>query len=243
MNKKKLKKILLLLVSLIVISLIMPSCQMQPVKEIGSMDELRKALKNYPDILLPDLSGYQMDSNNTSYKVTQWIVDRNVLNGYWIHGIENIPVVLSDGTEIEFEMFNIRCTSLEHYNDELNPPDILEPDTQRFGVDLIEWISDIQTESDETDISPTDSVSIGLQVPENTSVWTHFRRFDFNGCRYGITARVFAANGGDTSKDFLNERKEIDDGLLNVMKSILIQRPDLAELSTDSESTDGGEDQ
>jgi len=221
------RKILIGMVAVFILAFTMSSCSSAPIFNVKSLDELKTTLKDYPDILFPDISSYQMDGN---YTVSQWDVDRSVLNGYGIYSYN--PVVTGNG-DLVFSRIEYSCTSLEHYGDKLNPPPSLDINAQHFGVDTQEWISDMTNDQESLDL---------YKVPKNTSAWLYFKKFDFNGCRYVIHAGLYLPNGGDKNKDFSAEVDQGNQELLRVMKSIIDQGPPVSSQGS-SADIQGGEAQ
>ena len=193
-----------------ILAITMSSCQTAPNFDVKSLDELKTTLKDYPDILIPDISGYQMAAR---YTVFQWDVDRNVLNGY---GIDSGDSVSTGNGNLKFSRIDYSCISLEHYHDKLNPPEPLNINAQHFDVD---------TEEGVTNMTNDEEMLKEYKVPVNTSAWWYAKTFDFNGCRYVLDAQLYLPNGGDTNKDFSTEVDQGNQELLRVMKSIIDQGP------------------
>jgi len=221
------RKILIGMVAVFILAFTMSSCQSAPNFDVKSLDELRATLKDYPDILIPDLSSYQMAAR---YTVFQWDADRNVLSGY---GIDSGDSVVTGNGDLKFSRIDYSCISLAHYGDKFNPAPALNINTQHFGVDTEESILDMTGNQKATDL---------YKIPKNTSAWFYSKRFDFNGCRYDLSAYLYLPNGGDKTKDFSAEVDQGNQELLRVMKSIIDQGPPVSDQSQTA-GVQGGEAQ
>ena len=214
MNTKRGKFIYIILVA-VLLGLILPilftSCFLQkplpaPYYHVDTLDELKADLAGYPNLLLPDLSGYQM---NADYNVQVWNRwNKKARSGYSIYGDD---VLVAD---IVFSRFHLSCLELKHWVDDLNLRPPVWPNNQYFGVDVAEYFEDFTNDQETLDL---------YGIPKNTSAFNIHYDFDFNACRYTMGADLYLPNGGDKEKVFSAETERGKEELLKLMKSIIDQ--------------------
>jgi len=226
MNGKLLNKriICFTIAALFSISLVFTACgQKAPHYEVSSLDALKAELKDYPEFIIPDIP-YDLGSPpDVYYIVNQWEVHRNILNGYMI-GVQ-VPIQIDDFT---FRVWTCNCISLEHYEDELNKPAPLDPNTQYFGVDMVESIKDLTDNQELRNL---------YTVPEGAFFYSFFYRFDLSGNRYEIQADIVKP---DSIDDVDGNAAAVAKGkaeLLSIVKSIIDQDTALVQKGTETKNT------
>ena len=224
MNGKVLNKkiICITIAALFSISLVFTACgQKAPYYEVSSLDALKAELKDYPEFIFPDIP-YDLGSPpDVYYYALQWEVNRKILNGYLID--VQVPIPIDDFT---FQKWSCYCISLDHYQDDLNKPAPLDPNTQYFGVDMVEALRDQTNDQEMLDL---------YTIPEGAFFYSLLYRFDLSGNRYEVAADIVKP---DSIDDVDGNAAAVAKGkaeLLNIVKSIIDQDNEMAKAKSETE--------
>jgi hypothetical protein len=215
----KLLRLFFALVLMLGCVLMLPSCQMEPTREVDSYAEVKEALaEQRPDIIFPDISKY--DEDQFVFKVGLYQGDRRIINGYSAYiptefnkGIRTVRAV--KGESVLAELF-IRSTNEEFYFDELNPIWELEPNTTYRGLDMEKDTHEM------TDLVFKDHPSGDLH-PLGSRIFAFGYYFTLEGYRYELNAQMVLTPDDLESVDVEEEKDRADAELRALVDSVLDQ--------------------
>ena len=202
--KKTMKKILLLLLALTISTSCLASCAVAPTTEFNSLAELQEAVKDSPDIILPDISAYKFEEGSmfwVDYRTSK----KKTPAMYSIHGLaENDDSVLAG--------LGLECRILNYYAETGTVFEDLDLNAEYFGIQMYERIVD-QTE--DPDFLQDKALEKG------TLFYSIYYSFDLKECRYQIGGALIIPAGEVSSINIDEEIEKSKQELLQIVKQII----------------------
>jgi len=224
-RRQKMKKGSWILAMVLICILLSSGCTSNPNYYVESYDELKNELKDYSDILFPDISRYEQE--NFIYVIEHAPAHKNDKHGYCFSSDS-----LADNAEISsnktvLSVLNVGCTTLEYrafLTDKTKGSwsvlSEFEPNIEIDGI-AAEYIHfDSYLSQNETeDVNAAE----GDEFPDGTfESWDRYI-IEYRGCRYRVSGIVRLLPEEQVNTDLELIIEEGKEELLDIVRSIITQ--------------------
>ena len=198
------KKLLLLLLVLAVSASCLASCAVAPTTEFDSLEELQEAIKDSPDMILPDISEYEFE-DGSMFWVDYRTSKKKTPAMYSIHGLtENDDSVLAG--------LGLECRILNYYVERGMVFEDLDLNAEYFGKQMYERIVDQTKDPDFMQYNTLEKGTLFYSI-------SYF--FDLRECQYDIGGALVIPAGEASSINIDDEIEKSKQELLQIVKQII----------------------
>ena len=202
--KRTMKKLLLLLLALTISTSCLASCAVAPTTEFNSLAELQEAIKDSPDMILPDISAYKFEEDSrfwVDYRTSR----KKTPAMYSISGLtENDDSVLA-GLYLECRILNFYVQRGMVFED-------LDLNAEYFGKQMHEKLVD---QTKDPDFMQYNTLEKG------TLFYSISYYFDLKECQYGIGGDLIIPADEASLINIDDEIEKSKQELLQIVKPII----------------------